>query len=242
MHMSSVPEHYANLLAPVYSWMLGGAEAAFALGESDLASLLPVPGLAVDLGAGIGMHAIPLARAGWRVLAIDASSHLLSELESAATGLPVSVHCDDIRNVTAQLAPGERVDLVICMGDTLTHLDSLESVAALGRSVAGCLAPRGRFIATFRDYTHLPSGTARFIPVRSDDRRILTCFLEESGDHVQVHDMLHERTNESWTTKVSSYRKLRLKPETAAEIFAATGLRSRLEPGPRGMVRLVADA
>ena len=68
--MSSVPEHYANLLAPVYSWMLGGPEAAFALGESDLASLLPGPGFAVDLGAGIGMHAIPLARAGWRVLAI----------------------------------------------------------------------------------------------------------------------------------------------------------------------------
>ncbi len=240
--MSSVPEHYASLLAPVYSWMLGGSEAAFALGESDLASLLPVVGLAVDLGAGFGMHAIPLARAGWRVLAVDSSSHLLSELKASATGLPVQVHCDDLLVFNKRLLPGERAALVVCMGDTLTHLDTIDSVVELSRSVASCLASGGRFIATFRDYSRLPSGTSRFIPVRSDEHRILMCFLEESGDHVQVHDVLHERTSGSWTTKVSSYRKLRLKPDAVAEIFAATGLRSRLEQGPRGMVRLIADA
>ncbi len=240
--MSSVSEHYAELLAPVYSWMVGGAEAAFVVGESELASLLPVSGFAVDLGAGFGMHAIPLARAGWRVLAIDSSSHLLSELKASAAGLPVSAHCDELLAFAKHLSPGERADLVICMGDTLTHLNSLDSVTELSRSVAGCLARGGRFIATFRDYTRLPSGTACFIPVRSDQHRVLMCFLEESGDHVQVHDVLHERAAESWTTRVSSYRKLRLQPDTAAEIFAAAGLRSRLEAGPRGMVRLVADA
>ena len=240
--MPSVSEHYANLLGPVYSWMLGGAEAAFALGESDLAPLLPVAGFAVDLGAGFGMHAIPLARAGWRVLAIDSSSQLLSELQASAAGLPVQVHCDELLAFAQRLSPGERPDLVICMGDTLTHLSSLGSITELSLSVASCLARGGRFIATFRDYTRLPSGTARFIPVRSDQHRILMCFLEECGDHVQVHDVLHERVSDSWATKVSSYQKLRLRPETVAEIFAAAGLRSRLEPGPRGMVRLVADA
>ena len=59
---------------------------------------------------------------------------------------------------------------------------------------------------------------------------------------MRVHDVLHERVSDSWTTRVSSYRKLRLKPDTVAEIFAAAGLRSRLEQGSRGMVRLVADA
>lgn len=240
--MPSVPEHYASLLAPVYSWMLGGAEAAFALGESELASLLPVAGFAVDLGAGFGTHAIPLARAGWRVLAIDSSSQLISELQASAEGLPVRVHCGELLAFAQQLSPEERPDLVLCMGDTLTHLDSLASVTELSRGVASCLARSGRFIATFRDYSRLPSGTARFIPVRSDQHRILMCFLEECGDYVRVHDVLHERVSDSWTTKVSSYQKLRLRPDTVAEVFAAAGLRSRLEQGPRGMVRLVADA
>jgi hypothetical protein len=43
------------------------------------------------------------------------------------------------------------------------------------------------FVATFRDYTTLPAGDARFIPVRSDPDRIHTCFLEEAQQHVRVH-------------------------------------------------------
>ena len=83
--MSSVTEHYANLLAPVYTWMVGGSEAAFALGHSDLASVLREGSFAIDLGAGFGMHAIPLARTGWRVMAVDSSPVLLRQLAASLT-------------------------------------------------------------------------------------------------------------------------------------------------------------
>ena len=73
--MSSVAAHYEALLAPVYLWMAGGIDNALALGASDLAGFAGPGGLAVDLGAGFGMHAIPLARAGYRVLAIDSSPY-----------------------------------------------------------------------------------------------------------------------------------------------------------------------
>ena len=240
--MPSVSEHYADLLAPIYSWMVGGVDAALSLGEADLVGLLPAAGLAVDLGAGFGMHALPLARAGWRVLAVDSSPRLLSELETRAAGLSVRACCGDLLDFARHLAPEERAELILCMGDTLTHMDSLDAVAQLARGVAGRLARGGRFIATFRDYTRLPSGDARFIPVRSDENRILTCFLEESGDHLHVHDLLHERAGHTWATKASSYRKLRLPPPMAVDIFTAAGLRAKVEPGPRGMVRLIADA
>ncbi len=174
--MSSVTEHYDTLLAPIYSWRVGGADAAFAAGQSD------------------------------------------------------------------HLANGERADLMLCMGDTLTHLESAAAVVESSRLVAPHLAATGRFVATFRDYTRLPSGDARFIPVRAEEKRILTCFLEESGDHVRVHDLLHERTAAAWATRVSSYRKLRPAPETVRRTFESAGLRARIEPGPRGMVRRVADA
>jgi hypothetical protein len=140
------------------------------------------------------------------------------------------------------LAPGERADLVLCMGDTLTHLESKELVAELTRLVASRLSPGGRFIATFRDYSRLPAGESRFIPVRADENRILTCFLEEFEDHVQVHDLLHERAAGTWNMKVSSYRKLRLAPEQVCDLFQTAGLRCEVGPGARGMVRLIADA
>jgi SAM-dependent methyltransferase len=240
--MPSVAEHYETLLAPVYSWMVGGTEAAIAMGQTDLAPVLSGGTFAIDLGAGFGMHTIPLARAGWRVLAVDSSPGLLSQLSSLAEGLGVRACCGNLLDFAGYLSNGERADLVLCMGDTLTHLETPEAIAMLGRMVAAHLSPRGRFVATFRDYSRLPSGEARFIPVRADEHRILTCFLEEFERHVQVHDLLHERMQDKWVTRVSSYRKLRLSPEAARQAFLDAGLEAIVEPGPRGMVRLVADA
>lgn len=62
--MTTVREHYSSHLAPVYLWMAGGASVALSAGETDIRDLRGPPGLAVDLGAGFGMHSIPLARAG----------------------------------------------------------------------------------------------------------------------------------------------------------------------------------
>jgi len=65
--MASVSEHYERVLSPVYSWMVGGLDAALTAGASELEMVdlrLPAGALVVDLGAGFGMHSIPLARAG----------------------------------------------------------------------------------------------------------------------------------------------------------------------------------
>ncbi len=240
--MTTVHEHYSSHLAPIYIWMAGGVSAAINVGESDLLGLVPGLGLAVDLGAGFGMHSIPLARAGYQVLAIDSSELLLAELSRLAESLPIDVKCADLLSFPALLPCEFKPRLIVCMGDTLTHLESVESVCLLAQSVAESLEPGGRFVATFRDYTKPPSGDSRFIPVRADDDRILTCFLEEHPNHIQVHDILLERLEGKWATKVSSYPKLKLRPEVACEAFESAGLRARLEPGPRGMQRLVADA
>jgi 2-polyprenyl-3-methyl-5-hydroxy-6-metoxy-1,4-benzoquinol methylase len=238
--VASVEEHYAGLLAPVYAWMGGGVAASLASGATELAELGVTGRLAVDLGAGFGTHTIPLARAGWNVLAVDSSRVLLDDLVALGEGLPIEAHCGNLLQFADHLARGATPDLVLCMGDTLTHLQSREEVCVLAREVAASLAPRGTFIATFRDYTSLQRGPARFIPVRADERRILTCFLEEAGTHVLVHDLLHENRNGHWGMRVSAYRKLRLAPAEVGRLFEDAGLAPRLSAGPRGMVRLTA--
>ena len=70
--MVSVAEHYEQHLGPIYVWMAGGVEAALKTGSDDIEALDLAPvgdAVAVDLGAGFGMHAIPLARRGYRVVA-----------------------------------------------------------------------------------------------------------------------------------------------------------------------------
>src|SRR5690606_8412084 len=100
----------------------GGVEAATAAGAADLGDCLEKPGLAVDLGAGFGMHTLPLAKAGHEVIAVDTSDLLLEELATRAQGLRVRAVVGDLMSFPQHLPTGRRADLILCMGDTLTHL------------------------------------------------------------------------------------------------------------------------
>jgi len=239
--LATVAEHYERVLSPVYSWMAGGVDAALAAGKAEIEALqlgLPAGAVAVDLGAGFGMHAIPLARAGARVIAVDSSSQLLGELGRLAGDLPIEVVHDDLLSFRAHLK--EKVAAIFCMGDTLTHLPEHTNVDFLVQEAAEALAPGGCFVLSFRDYSEALLDASRFIPVRSDERRILMCFLEYEEDSVVVNDVLHERAGDAWETRVSSYRKLRLSPGRVTGSLESFGFDARQEPGPRGMVRIVA--
>jgi SAM-dependent methyltransferase len=236
--VATVTEHYGAHLAPIYLWMAGGMEAALSAGATDLAPLLPGSGLAVDLGAGFGMHSIPMARGGYQVIAVDSSSLLLQTLRDHSRDLRIQTLQSDLLDFRNWVK--EPAQLIVCMGDTLTHLQSLGEIQRLCEAVARALAPTGTFMATFRDYTVPAKAERRFIPVRSDADRILTCFLEESREHIDVHDIVHERDGAQWNLKVSSYRKLRLAPAEIERALRAQGLMTELSPGPRGMLRVVA--
>jgi SAM-dependent methyltransferase len=240
--MTSVKEHYANHLANIYVWMVGGIEAALVRGHAEIDAICPQSSVgltAIDLGAGFGMHAIPLARRGYSVVAVDSSAILLAVLSNHAAALPVRTVEDDLLAFPEHL--DKKVDLVLCMGDTLTHLPDQESVAHLFSRVDESLQPGGNFIATFRDYTQPLFGASRFISVKSDSGRILTCFLEYSSDHVTVHDLLHEQdATATWRMRVSAYRKCILSPAWVSAALEARGFSVRVEPGPTGMVRVIA--
>jgi SAM-dependent methyltransferase len=236
--VTTAQQHYAELLAPIYVWMAGGLEAALATGARDVGALVPGRGLAVDLGAGFGMHSIPLARGGYHVVAIDTSRQLLDVLRAESVGLPIRVIEDDLLDFRRHIvAPAT---LIVCLGDTLTHLAEPSDVERLCRDIASSLEPGGRVVLTFRDYSRPATGTARFIPVRSDADRIHTCFLEQQGERLHVHDIVHERDGAMWRVKIGSYPKLRLAPDAVEAMLRRAGLTPTVAAGPRGMTAVTA--
>ena len=240
--MAPVQEHYDGHLGPIYGWMIGDFDVAKAAARAELRAAGISEGagrVAVDLGAGPGAQALALAEAGYRVTAIDTCAELLEELRAHAEDHEITCVNDDLLNLRRHCDGA--VDVIVCLGDTLTHVASRQSVERLFEAVAETLKPGGVFVATFRDYTaRALEGAGRFIPVRQDDRRILTCFLEYGETMVTVHDLLHERTDAGWTLRVSNYAKLRLSPEWARATLNRLGLVATLEAGRSGMVRLVA--
>jgi hypothetical protein len=71
---------------------------------------------------------------------------------------------------------------------------------------------------------------------------MLTCFLEYGDKTVTVHDLLHQRTANSWRLSVSSYPKLRLAPHWVVEQLRSAGLSVLHDTLPGGMTRIVAKA
>jgi 2-polyprenyl-3-methyl-5-hydroxy-6-metoxy-1,4-benzoquinol methylase len=240
--MKTSAAHYATHLGPIYSWMLGDIDAAFARSATEIDDLkLPEAnhGTAVDLGAGLGLHSLPLAWRGFLVTAIDSCQVLLDELQSRSGTLAVTAVNADLVDFRAVVTGQPRV--VLCMGDTLTHLPTLAAVESLLREVAASLAPGGVFAATFRDYaTRTLEGDKRFILVRADADRIMTCVLEYEDHQVIVHDLLNEKEDGRWRQTISSYPKLRLAPEWVASTLSELGFSVKLDTTPSGMVRIVA--
>ncbi|HYC84520.1 MAG TPA: class I SAM-dependent methyltransferase, partial [Chryseosolibacter sp.] len=207
--MATVKSHYDDHLAGFYSWMTGNfttLKAAFGkfCDEHGIAS----PGKALDLGCGSGIQSVALAERGFEVTALDFNGRLLAELNANRGDLPVTIVEADMRAFSRHTV--SPFDLILCCGDTLSHLDTFHEVDKLLADIHKSLQAGGKVVLTFRDYAVGLEDTGRFIPVKSDGERILTCFLEYFPGKVRVTDLLHEKAGDGWIQKVSSYEKLRL--------------------------------
>jgi SAM-dependent methyltransferase len=199
--MATVGEHYEALLADVYAWMLGDFDVRLDAQQRWLGGIVDASGgRAIDLGAGTGAEAIALARLGYEVVAVDASAKLVAQMRERGVD---AVHAD----IVEWLEDGDAVaDLAVCLGDTLTHLASVEEVR---RSFRAVRRRARRFVVSYRDLSQERTGLDRFFLVRADDSRIMTCFVEYA-ERAIVHDIVHARVGDRWEMRTSSYAKLRL--------------------------------
>lgn len=247
---SEVKDHYDKLLASQYSFVYTGGTLDFDRRAKDFSSFFESSGIvpartpgavAVDLGAGNGYSTIPLAEAGYSVTAVDFSSQLLAELRKTASEKGLSVKTTEADICTFALPRDAAV--VVCMTDTILHLPDRGLVQKLFADVSGALRTGGKFAVSFRDLAKSEmTGNARFLPVASTRDKIFTCFLEYAGDRVRVHDIVNERSGDTFKQSVSSYWKLRISQADVLQMISKAGL--SVKPTDvtetRGMVHVVA--
>ena len=233
-------EHYDKHLANFYSWMAGDFDTAknqfkeFCINHK-IKPFANKP--AIDLGAGNGIQSVALAELGYRVTAIDFNEQLLSELSNKTGILRIKTINSDIRNLKQfNIQP----ELIVCCGDTLTHLESITEAKQLIADASEILCPNGKLILSFRDYSMELKDTQRFIPVKSDASRILTCMLEYFPGKIRVNDLLYQLENGKWGQKVSSYYKIRISKETVIKMIENLGLKIQYEQ-TEGIINLIAE-
>lgn len=116
--------------------------AAEALGAARLAGC-PPGALILDAGCGNGRHALPLAAAGYRVVALDRAGVLLAAARRAAR----RARWPRFVRASYEALPFEsgRFDAVLCLGTGLGYLDEDADRAAL-REFRRVLEPRRRLV------------------------------------------------------------------------------------------------
>lgn len=239
--METIRDHYDHVLAEHYSRMFGDFETKVAEQRALLERLgviaRPSGGVAVDLGCGSGFQSVALARLGFRVLAVDISQRLLAELTGRTRGLAVEAIAGDIRDV-ARLVP-KGVELAVCMGDTLAHLEREADLDRVFHGVAGRLLSGGRLVLTFRDLSGELRDLDRVIPLGAWDDLVMMCFLEYEAATVKVHDLIWTRRPDGWRFQKGMYRKLRLAPARVMARLTTAGFAVERHAAPAGMVALV---
>ena len=90
------------------------------------------------------------------------------------------------------------------------------------------------------EHDGVPEGAERFVPIRSDEERIFTCFLDYHEDTVHVHDLLHRKTADGWQLRISDYLKLRLDTAEIDRRLVALGFSIEDRRVEAGMITVVA--
>ena len=138
-------EHYSD--AALYDYEYRRRRADLAWYRELARKRLAVGGRILELGAGSGRITIPLARAGYEVVAVDSSKPMLDKLRARVAALPKSVSSritvadGDLRSFDV----GKRFPLVIAVFNVVEHLYTRPEVDACFKRVVEHLEPGGAF-------------------------------------------------------------------------------------------------
>ena len=188
-----------DALAPYYDLIYTDWEATMRRQGDALSPLLRPGSPVLDVAAGIGTQALPLAAAGFDVVARDLSRGAIDRLrhEASQRGLRVDADVADMRRV-GRTVDG-RFGAVVALDNALPHLlDDVEILEAL-MGFRALLEPDGVLLFSVRDYavvdraprsTH-PYGTrprdGRTFRLNQEwrwtdpDRYLTTMIVEEEG-------------------------------------------------------------
>lgn len=242
--MNGAQKHHDDLLASHYSWMMGDYEANVQRYTDFFRKHLIVPLLskrAIDLGCGTGFRSMALAGMGFKVVGIEKCAPLLAELKRRSGGRGIRAVEGDITEFCAFAAQELPAEVITCMGDTIAHLDSFDKVTSLFDNIYRSLEKGGVAVLSFRDNLRELNGTDRLIPVRSDDQRIMTAFVEFSNNHLVVNDIIYTKKADAWSVEKSSYKKLRVGAQWASRQLERCGFRIMWEGTEEGFVEIIAE-
>jgi SAM-dependent methyltransferase len=180
---------------------------------------------AVDLGSATGGHAIAFAERGWEITAVEPSPLLgeSSRSKAAAARLEVRHVQGDMRAIADYILPGS-LDLLLCLGNTLPHLENSGEIESFLGKARRVLAGDGVLVLQLVNFRITGPGFT-FPPIRQGGIEFDRSYSLDAEERLRFDTRLVLANGVAWE---DSTELCPIPPAGLGEALAAAGF-SRVE-------------
>lgn len=155
---------------------------------------LPAGKRVLDVGCGTGDLVFALSRDGYLSSGIDLSAAMIEKAreEVRENGVEADFRVGDMRQLPELYQ--EPFDGILCFGNTIVHLTSLEELQEFFQEVADLLEEGGVFLFQIVNYDRIFSQNIRELPLIENEEKKLTFFrkyvLDDASGLINFHTRL----------------------------------------------------
>lgn len=204
--------------------------------ESLLARIVK-PGAAplsiLDAACGTGMHAIELARRGFRAAGADLSPRMVDAARENAreAGVQISFKAEGFMGLRSafQNESDFPFDALICFGNSLPHLTNRDDLKEALLDFAACLRPGGMLVLQNRNFDAVMALRERWIGPQSqrdgENEWLFLRFYDFEPDGLITFNIvrLKRHGSDPWTQAVSAVRLYPLLQQELLQLLDETG-------------------
>jgi len=164
----------------------------------------------LDAACGTGMHAVELARRSFSVSGADLSEGMIEHARENAESSGVNVRFEVAGfGGLAEVFGVENQDAIVCLGNSLPHVLSLEALQDTLADFAACLRPGGILIVQNRNFDKLVASRERWMEPQSHgqgaEERIFLRFYDYLPDGLINFNILTlKRQGVGWLQTITS--------------------------------------
>ncbi len=192
---------------------------------SGLAEEPTKPVRVLDAACGTGQHAVALAQNGLSAAGADFSAGMIAQARGNAAAGDVPVYFEQAKFGEMARTFGESSqDAILCLGNSLPHLLTLQDLERSLADFAACLRPGGLLLAQIRNFAAVMGNQERWMDpqsFREGEREWLFLrfydFLPDGLLDFQVIDLSRQGSGD-WTQKIFTTR---LRPLLKTELDLA---------------------
>jgi len=161
----------------------------------------------LDLACGTGHHSIFFAKSGYKVVGVDKSEEMIRIAKENSKGVSkVKFLKTGFLEIYPKLK--DRFDAVVCLGNSLPHLQSKKDLKKTIQQIYDLLNPKGILILQNKNYDRILQKNLRFMPPnildRKDERIVFSRALDFHKNKIVFNLITFRQREERWSFQTKS--------------------------------------